>query len=237
MDEQPQQPLTEENLKVQSERAASKAAKKKPAWALTEKDVEEQKEKEIDELLEFAYELDYEKYMDDFEVRQALAIIKDRISEIKKDEDWKQNIAKEWNQAAELELQHNAVEKAESAVSYHSARTGMSKKSLRQQVEEAVREDKDKGEWDPSVKSDINKKMTTEDRIAQKLANEVLKDNVKLRGIHSTHSIKKILENEAKKQLLAEYKGPLVSVIKDKEINKDGLDPSYLPYLHKNPAI
>lgn len=38
-------------------------------WAMTEKDLEDQKEKEIDDLLEFAYELDYEKYMEDFEVR------------------------------------------------------------------------------------------------------------------------------------------------------------------------
>ena len=62
--------------------------------------MEEEKEKEIDDLLEFAYELDYEKFMDDFEVRQALAIIKDRVQEIKKDEDWKTKIAKEWNDAA-----------------------------------------------------------------------------------------------------------------------------------------
>lgn len=38
-------------------------------WAMTEKNFEDEKEKEIDELLEFAYELDYEKYMEDFEVR------------------------------------------------------------------------------------------------------------------------------------------------------------------------
>jgi len=57
------------------------------------KEEEEQKEKEIDDLLEFAYELDYEKFMDDFEVRQALAIIKDRVSEIKKDVDWKNKMA------------------------------------------------------------------------------------------------------------------------------------------------
>jgi hypothetical protein len=54
-------------------------------------------------LLEFAYELDYEKFMDDFEVRQALAIIKDRVNEIKKDEDWKAKIAKEWNEAGGAE--------------------------------------------------------------------------------------------------------------------------------------
>lgn len=57
------------------------------------------KEAEIDDLIEFAYELDYEKYMEDFEVRQALAIIRDRVNEMKKDEDWKTKIANEWNEA------------------------------------------------------------------------------------------------------------------------------------------
>jgi hypothetical protein len=68
---------------------------------LSEKEQEEAKDTEIEDLLEFAYELDYEKYMDDFEVRQAIAIIKDRVQEIKKDGDWKVNIAKEWNEAEE----------------------------------------------------------------------------------------------------------------------------------------
>ena len=40
-------------------------------WALTEKEVDDQKEQEMDDLLEFAYELDYEKYMEDIEFRQA----------------------------------------------------------------------------------------------------------------------------------------------------------------------
>lgn len=38
--------------------------------------------------------------MEDFEVRQALAIIKDRVTEIKKDLDWKDKMAQEWNEAA-----------------------------------------------------------------------------------------------------------------------------------------
>ena len=58
-------------------------------WVMSEKDIEDEKEKEIDDLLEFAYELDYEKYMEDLDVRQALALIKDRVQELKKDEDWK----------------------------------------------------------------------------------------------------------------------------------------------------
>lgn len=70
-----------------------------PAWATTEKQQEVAKEQEIDELLEFAYELDYEKYMEDQDVRMALAVIKDRVQEITKDVDWKQKMADEWNKA------------------------------------------------------------------------------------------------------------------------------------------
>ena len=82
-------------------------------------------------------------------------------------------------------------------------------------------------------------KQSTEDRIAVKLAAEVLRDNAKLRGVHSQNSLKRLLEKEAKKQLMNgdAYKGPVVSVIKEKELNREGIDPSYLPYLHKNPAI
>jgi hypothetical protein len=73
--------------------------------------------------------------------------------------------------------------------------------------------------------------------MASKIAMEVLKDNTKLRGIHSKESIKAILEKEALKQMqLSPYQEPLISRIIDKDI-KTGVDPSNLPYLHKNPAV
>ena len=104
------QPLTAENLgSMKSGKAPSVASKKgakkaqKPAWAMTAGQTEDAKEAEIDELLEFAYELDYEKYMEDYEVRQALAIIKDRVNEMTAKPDWKEQIAEEWNQANEEE--------------------------------------------------------------------------------------------------------------------------------------
>jgi hypothetical protein len=85
---------------------------------------------------------------------------------------------------------------------------------------EAVRKD-DQNDWDPSIKSE-KPKFSAEDKVAARLANEILKDNAKLRGVHSNHSIKKILEKEAKRQLMmgagaGEYKGPVVSIVKDKE--------------------
>ncbi len=88
--------------------------------------------------------------MDDFEVRQALAIIKDRVSEIKKDSDWKNKMADEWNQAAAGNNDDGGLAAAvrrendmdtRSAVSYHSSKTAASKKSLRSQVLEAIQEE------------------------------------------------------------------------------------------------
>jgi hypothetical protein len=58
-------------------------------------------------LINFAFDLDFEKYIDDFEVRQALAIMKERVIEIKQDEEWKENIANEWNQIAQEEEKEN----------------------------------------------------------------------------------------------------------------------------------
>jgi hypothetical protein len=177
-----------------------------------------------------------------------LAIIKDRVNEIKKDVDWKDNMAKEWNEAAQAEQREDKRAGGEdletrSAITYNSSKTADSKKSLRSQVLEAIQEEgtanNGRPEWDRSTKGDKEREKTTEERIAQRLAAEVLRDNAKLRGVHSANSIKKLLEKEAKKLLNdPPYKGPVVSVIKEKELKKDGnLDPSYLPYLHKNPAI
>lgn len=109
--------LTAANLKAHSVASSKKCAAKKsgkPAWAQTAEQMEEEKEAEIDSLLEFAYELDYEKYMEDYEVRQALAIIKDRVNEMTKEEDWKEKMADEWNKAAEQEkIQRRAEKRAE----------------------------------------------------------------------------------------------------------------------------
>ena len=118
--------------------------------------------------------------------------------------------------------------------------SGASKASFSVRVKEAKeREAAEKKEWDASTTAS-KAKRTAEDRMASQIAMEVLKDNHKLRGIHSKDSIKKILEKEAQKQLKmangGEYPQPVVSRIVEKEtLNK--ADPSNLPYLHKNPAV
>jgi hypothetical protein len=109
-------------------------------------------------------------------------------------------MAKEWNEA--VEPAKNVEDDTRSAITYNSSKTAASKKSLRSQVLEAIAEEgTSKPEWDRSTRAG-EAKGSTEDRIAQRLASEVLRDNAKLRGVHSANSIKKLLEKEAKKQLL-----------------------------------
>ena len=75
--------------------------------------------------------------------------------------------------------------------------------------------------------------------MAARIAKEVLRDNAKLRGVHSGASMQKILEKEAKKQLLLEHQEherhePVISTI---VMEKRPLEAANLPYLHKHPAV
>lgn len=185
------QPLTANNLAEEVERvshappsqagprskAASKKSKKsaKPAWAMTEKATEDAKEAEIDDLLEFAYELDYEKYMEDYEVRQALALIKERVTDLTKDQDWKQRMADEWNAAdaqnaamdrlSQPRDRDEAPRKCACPNLAGSTVSGASKASFAQRVKEA-KATEERPEWNGSVTASEARNRAVEDRVA-----------------------------------------------------------------------
>ena len=52
-----------------------------------------------------------------------------------------------------------------------------------------------------------DKKERVEDRVARELVDDMMKQNANLGKIHSKASMRKILEKEAKKQLLAGISG------------------------------
>ena len=116
-----------------------------------------------------------------------------------------------------------------------------SKASFVSRVSQAKKEASEKKpEWDASTTAS-KKDKTIEEKMASKIAKEVLKDNPKLRQVHSGNSVKQILEREAKRQMLlaaqgGEYKGPVISRVEEKG-TRDKDDPSNLPYLHKHPAV
>lgn len=102
------------------------ASKKKPVWALTEEGVEDREEEEVDDLLNFASGLDFDRYIEDYEVRNAIAAVKDRIAELSKHrvrapggaenhessvdldatgDDWKKAFVEGWNSVSDVTLQ------------------------------------------------------------------------------------------------------------------------------------
>lgn len=197
---------------------------------------EEEKEKEVDELIEFAFDLDYEKYMEDYEVRQAIEIIKDRVDEIKQDTEWKQNATNEIMKQSKRDRKHDDTQSQ--AQSVYSYKSGVSQASYKSKVNEEMKKFREKAqsEWDTSTVTSEMRKMTTEERIAHKIAKEVLRDNKKLGAVHSGASLQKLLEREAKKHLESNYSGPVINQVATRG-KVDPSDPSNLPYLHKNPAI
>jgi len=62
---------------------------KKPKWCLTKEEAEEINDKEDEKLIEFAQNLDYDKYMKDMEVREALYLIKSKIEAGDENHDFK----------------------------------------------------------------------------------------------------------------------------------------------------
>jgi hypothetical protein len=67
-----------------------------------------------------------------------------------------------------------------------------------ERIAKAKKEAEEKPEWDKSVTSE-KRTATVEDRMASKIAQEVLRDNAKLRAVHSGNSLKHLLEREAKR--------------------------------------
>ena len=96
-------------------------------------------------------------------------------------------------------------------------------------AEEKQKDAETRSQWTTSTR----RELSAEDKLAQKIAKEVLAENTKLRGVHSGASIKQILEREAKRQIQME--APRVATHNVQ--GEKGMDVNNLPYLHKNPAI
>lgn len=98
-------------------------------------------------------------------------------------------------------VKFHSVSKFNTLITYllESGLSKASKMSYSQRVSEAKKKEaSQKQDWDASTTGE-KKQQSAEDRIASKIAQEVLRDNAKLRAVHSGPSIKKLLEREAKK--------------------------------------
>lgn len=220
----------------------SKKGKEKPKWAMTEQELEGVENAEVDDLLDFANNLDYDQFMYDMEVRNMVNAIQSRINELKQQDNWKEKVVEEWNK--NKTAQDGEKEKRTKGVTFDDNRSqasNQSKKSvqsIKSQIREERKLDEKASEWDGST---TTKKLGVEERIAKLVADEILKNNPNLRSVHSNNSIRKILEREAAKMVeddgMHKSPNPVIATTKDYTLGRSENQPSNLPYLHRNPAI
>lgn len=165
---------------VPKSKDSKREEKKKPLWALSEKQVEDMEDKEAENLIQFAYELDYEKYMEDFEVKQALEAIRKRVNEINISKEKKDTLLEEIKKDDESKQEKKDAlkeepKKEDKQLAQLETKSHQSKAKSVKSLAESVRDEvlsQQKPDWNKSVKA--NEENTIEDKIASKLADQVL---------------------------------------------------------------
>eukprot|EP00736_Rhodelphis_marinus_P003526 Rmarinus@m.11159 len=177
----PDRPVVEKPKPKKSRKDRELAAM--PAWALTEEKVAERDElreaQEVDDLLDFVSDLNYEAYVEDFEVRQALEVVRQRVEELQ-----------DGPMSARV---HDVDADGQDcgADDNRGSATASGARGLRVAVD-----GEDLGgreNWDSSTK--VDRPATG---MSVREAERILANHKKLRGIHSLQSLNTIMENTMK---------------------------------------
>lgn len=191
-----------ENSAAPGERRKKKG-KEKPKWAMTkqqaldaEDDAFDNEMQEAQGLVDFAMNLDYDKFIEDYEVREALSIMRERVEEIAEE----QGIEPE--QLRRLEggspPRRRAADDISVATSQCSDRTAALERKREREVRRR-REAEDRlqvseKDWDSSsVTGEKARRVIGDD--ALRLAERILAKSEALRQVHSKQSLGKILQD------------------------------------------
>jgi len=235
----------EERVSAKPAANKKKENKDKPRWAYTEKQLEDEEEQNVDELLEFTNNLNYDEYINDLEVKHMVTALRKRIDELKgkEEDDWKNKIVDAWNnekpsvKPSKVDIGGDDRSDCRSVAS--EAKSAASERSQQSISELKAKMDKHKKDWDTISTTTKKNAATLEERIAKHVADEIIRNNTEFKHFHSNASIRKILEKEAHKHLEESRGIRAPEIVSNKEyfLRKDVQDPNNLPYLHRNPAI
>jgi len=193
-------PLTKEALESHTAKTKKNG---KPVWAMTEDEALDAEEADVDDLMDFVNQLDYKQYMDDFEVRQALAAMRTRISAIGEDkgkenaapedvpvldlermkgDEWKKVFAAEWNKSGD----------DEDAERPDSARSNATRTTVRSTARTATSR-QDDARSVASRMSAGSLASAASDASEFKSAERVLQSSHSMRRVHSNQSVRALL--------------------------------------------
>lgn len=238
-------------------KASAAKAKAKPLWAMTVQEKDEFEEDEAEDLINFAENLDYDKYVGDLEFRQNLEALKDRAGKLQKVQDaFKDQLVQDLNGPADDERSTSAGGSCRdledgiegSQLGDCVSESGRSRRSRRL---DGVRAD-GRDEWDCSTACGDDRPVI-DDR-TKDAVDRILENCPAMKGVHSKDSLSKIIEREAKNRqpelngsqrlnehMRKEGEASVAPVIVASEDTQNKLhkpiDPSQLPYLYRSPAV
>lgn len=233
----------------------------KPMWAMTAKEKDDFEEEEADDLINFANNLDYDKFIGNLEFRQGVAALQDRAGKLQKEQDaFKDALVKDFNATA-LE-DDEATTSAGSPRSLRQLEDGVDGVSLLgseacgSESSEARRERRAQervekaSDWDNSTACGDDEQRIAR-REAKDAAERVLESNSQIRAVHSKASVARIVEKAKAKAVplepidLVEHMRregaapvPVITASADTQAKlHKPVDPSQLPYLYRSPAV
>jgi len=173
-----------------SESASDKAevAPPKPLWAMTEAEKDSFEEEQADDLIKFAEDLDYDKYVNDLEYRQEVQAVRDRAKKLQREQDaFKDALVREFNGTEEDEDEMRSTSAGGSV--WHEDAGSRAGDRRRQRVGP----DGSQPDWDSSTVFGEDAAVP-EGREARLAAGRLLEANPQLRSIHSKGSVQRIVE-------------------------------------------
>nr|CCC90459.1 conserved hypothetical protein [Trypanosoma congolense IL3000] len=167
--------------------------KKKPKWALTEDEALEDEIAEADDLLEFAKNLDYDKFISDYEVAGALAVMRDRVQELTRENNWsKESVERAAKEYADddVEDEYDGENEVEEERLCEDAEEKRRRKERRQQMLNALVSRKAA----PAQAAEHDKEWSNSTAIAGVLRQSIMRDALLLaeRILASSESMQKI---------------------------------------------
>lgn len=209
--------ILEDNKMSKTEKVAKKKkAPSKPKWALTSEENENVEEFEVDDLLDFTENLDFEKYMDDLEVKEAMTFVQDRVKELAEPKKYAEGEEGEEGEGDEDDDLGEMTTLADPAVAAKLRRR-------------AARKEAGDENWENDSQASGMSEMSQ----ASTMSKALLQNNQKMRGVHSNASVKAMLEKQGQNLAVTE---PKVATTKDRSMGTE-VDPSHLPYLFRSPQV
>lgn len=169
------------------------ATSKKPKWAMTQEETEDVEDEEAADLIRFAENLDFDKYVADAEFRQCLMVLHDRANRIHKEQDaFKDALVRDFNAEADADEFGSVYSGPQDGIDGTSLIGDVGAPGAEYRRRTSDRGDEDRPDWDTSTA--CGEERRAPDKDVKSAVDKVFESASHLKGVHSKESMQRIIE-------------------------------------------